>query len=404
MASKKAPSDATATPAARDAPNVQLTPPELQEALASLEVPSQSDGSLEAFIGRLPASPTEEVGYWQLMQYAREYVDSLEGAELSAYLRKVGAAVDAQTPLAAMQQLTVQHLELAVRRVGAKKRAPKGKGQAELAEAREMVKNIDVDTLLSSLEKAGADIDEDMTLDELQELGAHHLSKTLLKQKKRKVETPEEKLTKRLARKNTDELRVMLLALQVTFDDNATAKELRQLARDADALQKWDALKPEERLKWTQMLAIHNARLHDAKQANDRAEMRQKVSDRRQAEREEKGMHHELAPKPEWEVEWGPDEEEEALERLSRLPLWKTMTPQMLDNMMKSIRSNPQVLDAFEAETKNMLQIQEMKGPDGEMPSQDLMRSAGMDFDVHRFKDNEKKAEAAAATATVASA
>lgn len=35
---------------------------------------------------------------------------------------------------------------------------------------------------------------------------------------------------------------------------------------------------------------------------------------------------------------------------------------------------------------------------------QQLMRSAGMDFDVHRFKDNEKKAEAAAATATVASA
>ena len=230
---------------------------------------------------------------------------------------------------------------------------------------------------LGSRLRQGADIDEDMTLDELQELGAHHLSKTLLKQKKRKVETPEEKLTKRLARKNTDELRVMLLALQVTFDDNATAKELRQLARDADALQKWDALKPEERLKWTQMLAIHNARLHDAKQANDRAEMRQKVSDRRQAEREEKGMHHELAPKPEWEVEWGPDEEEEALERLSRLPLWKTMTPQMLDNMMKSIRSNPQVLDAFEAETKNMLQIQEMKGPDGEMPSQDVICGTG---------------------------
>ena len=122
---------------------------------------------------------------------------------------------------------------------------------------------------------------------------------------------------------------------------------------------------------------FHNARLHDAKQANDRAEMRQKVSDRRQAEREEKGMHHELAPKPEWEVEWGPDEEEEALERLSRLPLWKTMTPQMLDNMMKSIRSNPQVLDAFEAETKNMLQIQEMKGPDGEMPSQDVICGTG---------------------------
>ena len=114
-------------------------------------------------------------------------------------------------------------------------------------------------------------------------------------------------------------------------------------------------------------------------------------------------MHH-LDPKPEWEVEWGPIEEEEALERLSQLPIWHTLDAARLENLMKTIRRNPAVLDSFEAESRQTRMMAEMMKEDGSMPTAQEMREAGIEFDMHRFKENEKKAaEAEAAAASAAS-
>jgi len=93
-----------------------------------------------------------------------------------------------------------------------------------------------------------------------------------------------------------------------------------------------------------------------------------------------------------WEVEWDQEMEVEALERLRQLPLWNSMTPEMLDNMMNRIRSNPKVLDAIEGETNSLKGLKDQFGPNGEMPDMDVMRSAGMNMKMHKFKKNQQPA------------
>jgi len=376
--------------------------------LTSMGLSAAQPKGLEHIFNQLDAASTGTIGYAQLVSSITDFVGRIPQPELLKSLKVVGAKVDERTPLEELQSLSIRRFEMELRRAEAKKRAPKGKGQAELAEAREMVKDMDPELLLDALTRAGEDVDELTPLDELHVLAARQLSSELLMQqrgKQVKEPTAAERAAKRLRSKSENELRVMLHALSVSHDQNATVKELRVLAKASDALRRWEELKPEEKLKWNQMLAIHNAKMHDAKQKHDRKEARERAADKRQLEREEKGLMHEMEPHPEWEVEWGPYDEEEALERLSRLPMWKNMLPGMLENMMKTIRGNPKVLEMFENEARTMEQMRDMMGPNGEMPTTHEMMEAGLDFDLHRFKENEKKAqeaktakEAAAAT------
>jgi len=271
-------------------------------------------------------------------------------------------------------------------------------------QAKEALKDVPKAQLVQALAQAGVDVDEDdMSEKELKEMAVKRYTTELIKhaeQEKVAKEmgakpppTKEEKMKKLLKRKQHDEIRVMLYACEIEFDDNATTKELRDLAMETNVIEKWDALAPDVKLKWNQRLAIAGARAHKNKENEYKAEREARKEAYKKKMREEKGMMWHMAPKPEWEVEWDSMQEEEALERLSRLPMFKTMDPSMLEKMMDSIRKNPAMLDMLEGETKQHAQMAEMMGPNGEMPTMQEMKEAGMDFDMHTFDENIKKAE-----------
>ena len=70
------------------------------------------------------------------------------------------------------------------------------------------------------------------------------------------------------------------------------------------ALDKWEALPPDVKLKYNQKLAIHGARLHEIQKMKDNKERKLQAHERKEKEKEEKGMMWQLKPKPAWEVEW----------------------------------------------------------------------------------------------------
>ena len=58
-----------------------------------------------------------------------------------------------------------------------------------------------------------------------------------------------------------------------------------------------------------------------------------------------------------WEIDWDKYDEEEALERLSRLSDYDTMTPAEIESKMRSIREDPSSLANYEAEDKMQQEI-----------------------------------------------
>ena len=76
----------------------------------------------------------------------------------------------------------------------------------------------------------------------------------------------------------------------------------------------------------------------------------------------------------------------EAIERLSKLPLWRQMGPANLESIMARVRNNPKVVDMLESESENAKKMAGLVGSNGEMPGMDVMRAVG-DIDVEYFDD-----------------
>jgi len=319
----------------------------------------------------------------------------LDSAMMSEDEREAAAQRKAERKAERETQAKLEKAKLAAQKAARKAAASGSKPPAELAEARDLIDGLDRKTLYERLVQAGADVDDDMSLEELRALAASEISKSMVQEAAAdaaKSMTPEQKTSlaatrrkKALQRKSDDELRMMLLALGETFhEENATTEDLRQLARETDAMSRWDALPPTEKLKWNQKLALHNAKKQDAKAAYDRQVMRE-AQEARQTEQGNVGDMPNMKPLPEWEIEWGPTEEEEALERLRQLPLWKMLDAPALEKMMSTIRGNPKFLDSLEQESMSQRTIAEMMGPNGEMPDAQALREAGLNLKMQKF-------------------
>ena len=89
--------------------------------------------------------------------------------------------------------------------------------------------------------------------------------------------------------------------------------------------------------------AEESVRKQNVKAAKERAE--KKAAQDKYEEENPMGNMGEMmkAPKP-WEVEeWDAVTESEMMERISRLPMYKTMDSQMLDKIIGMVRQNPKV-------------------------------------------------------------
>jgi len=235
---------------------------------------------------------------------------------------------------------------------------------------------------------------------------AHHAQEFKRLNRKDKMEVA-------LKKKPLDQIKNMLEDCELPYEETATAKELREYALEVDLLDKYDALPATLKLERNKARAIQGAKAYDERKAYEKAKDKYEKELREEEMNDKHGFMHDsemMKTYHPWEVEWDQEMEIEALERLRQLPLWSTMSPDMLDNMMSRIRTNPKVLDMIESETNSLKQLRDQFGPNGEMPSMDVMRSAGMDMKMQKFKKDKKEgedalgADAAVAGATAAAA
>jgi len=199
-----------------------------------------------------------------------------------------------------------------------------------------------------------------------------------------------------LRKKPVEEIKWLLSACEIEWDENATVKDLRHLAFETNVLDKWEKLPDDMKLKWNQARAVHGVRAHRAKEEERKERLKAEKEAEKERIAEETGNPFAGNPMldrkelPEWEVEWDQYQEEETLERLSRLPMWETMGPDMLQKMVSRIRRDPGLLDLLEGEARSMAQMADMKGPNGEMPTLRQLREIGMDTQMHRFDKSKK--------------
>lgn len=95
-----------------------------------------------------------------------------------------------------------------------------------------------------------------------------------------------------------------------------------------------------------------------AKKEKERMEERFGGSPDQMSTPEKSGNFDKPKEKPhKWEIDWDKYDEEEALERLSRLSDYDTMTPAEIESKMRSIREDPSSLANYEAEDKMQQEI-----------------------------------------------
>lgn len=163
-------------------------------------------------------------------------------------------------------------------------------------------------------------------------------------------ETRYKKQKRLLKQKGPEELQSMLADIGVIHPDGLSAKELRELALKEDLLVKWDALPEQVKLEKNRKRAVEVAAAATAAEKARRKawEDSQDVDPDLKAQMEMK----ERQKKQPWEIDWDQSDEDEAIERLSRLEMFKHMDPTMLEGMMQAIRKDKTMLDALEGEEK----------------------------------------------------
>jgi len=211
-------------------------------------------------------------------------------------------------------------------------------------------------------------------------------------EEKSSPEAKQKKVMKQLKLKDEQQLRELLQDVEVPFPEEASVKELREIALKEDAMAKWDAVDDEIKLEKNKVRAAENVRKFEVKEKMRKAKEKRDKQYQSDLLAEKYGAHHDnpaMQTRPYWEEDWDEEQEREALERLSQTPMWQMFDDEQLENMMKRIRNNPKVLDMLVAETENMQKMKPFLGPNGEMPEMDVMRAMGMDFKATNFdKDN----------------
>lgn len=156
------------------------------------------------------------------------------------------------------------------------------------------------------------------------------------------------KAMRQLKLKDADALQSMLADVGITFPPDASAKALREIALKEDALSKWEELPDRVKLQKNREQA---AKLAAAATAAERQRQREK-EDNEDMDPNMKRMQEKMH-KPEWERDvWTQEDEDESLERLSKLPMYKAADPSMLENMMKAVRKDKSMLDMLEGESR----------------------------------------------------
>jgi len=201
--------------------------------------------------------------------------------------------------------------------------------------------------------------------------------------KERDPDALAKKRKRQLKNMGAEELRDKLLDVGVDAALSMSgAKELRALAEKEDALAKWDRLPDDFKLEKSRARAEESVRKQNIKAAKERAEKKAK-QDKWEEENPMGHMSDAMKPPPSWEVEeWDPVTESEMMERIARLPMYKTMTPDMLDKIIAMVRSNPKMIDMLEGEAKSNQMMGWMKEEGASIPVEDL---AAMGMKMHQF-------------------
>ena len=140
-------------------------------------------------------------------------------------------------------------------------------------------------------------------------------------------ESSADRKKRQLKAKSADELQELLDDVGIIYPEGLSAKALRKIAREKDALGLWESLDDQTRLDKNRERAILN--LEKAKAAE------QAKKDEERSKQKYPGSPdqiHNLAAdqkrkpvkKQWWEQEWSEDDEEEALQRISKLRNYKT--------------------------------------------------------------------------------
>lgn len=219
--------------------------------------------------------------------------------------------------------------------------------------------------------------DEDAPTDELRALAIAGVTKEV----KKLHETPEQRAAKALKAKTPTEMKDMLEETGVAFDEGASAKELRKLIVEHGVIAKWAALPDTVKLRRNMARAEQSVAQMAAREAHEKAWAQHKED---HAPIEDNPMMN-RKKKHSWEIEWDKYDEQEALERLKRLPMWDTLSPEMLNNLMDSIRQDKSMLDMLEGESSMTNTMKDLHDSGTEL-TLDIARAMG--GKLHVFDKN----------------
>lgn len=236
----------------------------------------------------------------------------------------------------------------------------------------------------------GEDISREELLDHMEELLERREEQRRAEKEKKSPEQARRARHKReLAGKGLLEIQAMFDDVHETYPADITEKAVRKLALEKGVLEKWDALDPTFKLERNTQIAQekvtyakHKAHedLLKKEAATKAAEEARGITD---IDKMAESMHgKDLHP---WEYDWNKEDEADALERLSKTPLWNQMGPDQINNLMERIRMHPEILTRLESQGKPNLMADAI-GAHGDTIDLDMARRAGAN--VITFEEN----------------
>lgn len=206
------------------------------------------------------------------------------------------------------------------------------------------------------------------------EFHASHSSEERTKRQKRQLKL-----------KSADELKGMMDAVGVAYAPDATLKGLRERALEEKVLSKWEELPEATRLAANRK---HTAATVGAAVAAEKARKKAKEL-AEDMDPEMKASMNKKRKQP-WEIEWDSTDEDEALERLSKLDKFASMDPAQLEQTMQMVREDKSVLSMMESEERTQKIMAEATASGQKLTLGDMKRmGAGvMHFDKTKSLDD----------------
>jgi hypothetical protein len=253
--------------------------------------------------------------------------------------------------------------------------------------------------------------DDDWDIDEARDKCVSTMTKMARKHRQEKTDQMNRRDKQEMALKKKythQQIKDMLDDVGIPYNDKFDKVDLRNFALEVDLLDKYDALPADYKLERNRERSMAGIQAFEARKAYEKEkakiekEKREKMLEDKLGPMHDNEMYKSYQP---WEVEWDNEMELEAIERLRQLPMWHTLSPDMVDGMMAKIKRNPRMLDYIESETRSLGQIRDQMGPNGEMPDMDVLRAAGLSLkNVGGKKDEEAAPEVDGLDASVAAA